>query len=154
MLRPEYLFAAFFVFCQPCIYFGSRFIAHVLIHYQMNSSPLSSKTKSDQIKIAFDVMRALAHPLRLDILQFINEKETCCVNDIYVSLNIEQSIASQHLRILRQANLVSTLRSQKFVYYSVNYEKLQVASTSSAILRQFVKSVQKGYLAPSMTETA
>lgn len=71
-----------------------------------------------------NVLRALSHHLRLDILAFIDEHKTINVNKIYNTLNLEQSITSQHLRILRASGLVLTQREGKFIHYSVNYEKI------------------------------
>lgn len=71
-----------------------------------------------------EVLRALAHPLRMRILEFIDQNDTINVNKIYNTLKLEQSITSQHLRILRMAGLVQTEREGKFIHYSIDYEKL------------------------------
>ncbi len=78
----------------------------------------------DNLVIAADSLRAITHPLRLSILAFIDKNEMVNVNQIYNTLKLEQSITSQHLRILRKANLVNTEREGKFVKYSVNYTKI------------------------------
>jgi DNA-binding transcriptional ArsR family regulator len=41
-----------------------------------------------------------------------------------VQLRLEQSVASQHLAILRRAGVVTTTREGKFIYYSVNHKRL------------------------------
>ena len=41
------------------------------------------------------------------------------VTEIYVHLRLEQSVASQHLAILRRAGIVKTERDGKFIYYSI-----------------------------------
>ncbi|HMW27776.1 MAG TPA: ArsR family transcriptional regulator, partial [Ferruginibacter sp.] len=41
---------------------------------------------------------------------------------------LEQSVASQHLAILRKAGIVSTEREGKFIYYMVNYKRLDEIS--------------------------
>jgi DNA-binding transcriptional ArsR family regulator len=46
------------------------------------------------------------------------------VTEIYVKLRLEQSVASQHLAILRKAGYVNTTRDGKFIYYSVSLERL------------------------------
>jgi DNA-binding transcriptional ArsR family regulator len=46
------------------------------------------------------------------------------VTEIYVKLRLEQSVASQHLAILRKAGFVNTVRDGKFIYYSVSKERL------------------------------
>lgn len=70
----------------------------------------------------------MAHPLRLQILKFIDEHESINVNKIYSTLNLEQSITSQHLKILRSAGLVITEREGKFIHYRIDYPKVQRAA--------------------------
>lgn len=77
-----------------------------------------------ELKISAEVLRALAHPLRMRILEFIDRNKEINVNKIYSTLDLEQSITSQHLRILRSAGLVDTERNGKFIYYSLRYGKL------------------------------
>ena len=83
--------------------------------------------QQNHLKSSSDIFRALAHPLRIRICAIIDDKNPACVQEIYDALQIEQSVASQHLRILRQANLVRTRREGKFVYYLLDYDKMQNA---------------------------
>jgi DNA-binding transcriptional ArsR family regulator len=78
-----------------------------------------------QLKKAALVLRAINHKLRQQILKLINQKERITVTEIYVKLRLEQSVASQHLAILRKAGFVVTERDGKFIYYSVNSQRLQ-----------------------------
>ena len=71
------------------------------------------------------IFRALNHKLRQQMLILINETKNMTVTEMYVKLRIEQSVASQHLAILRRAQLVTTKRDGKFIFYSVNYKRLQ-----------------------------
>ncbi|WEK36615.1 MAG: metalloregulator ArsR/SmtB family transcription factor [Candidatus Pseudobacter hemicellulosilyticus] len=66
------------------------------------------------------ILRALNHKLRQQILKLIDEHKRLTVTEIYVRLRLEQSVASQHLAILRRAGIVKTERDGKFIYYSVN----------------------------------
>ena len=77
--------------------------------------------QSEKLQVSAELMRALAHPLRLKILGFIDRHGTINVNKIYSTLKIEQSITSQHLRILRSANVLTAERDGKFIHYSINY---------------------------------
>ncbi len=66
-------------------------------------------------------IRALNHPLRQKMLSLINKNgNRMNVTDIHVRLRIEQSVASQHLAILRNQGLVETERVGKTIWYSVN----------------------------------
>ena len=85
---------------------------------------------------ANQTIRALAHALRLDILSYIDQYPGTNVNSIYNALELEQSITSQHLRILRQAKLVNCVREGKQILYSLNYPRLH--SLQSAI-QEFLK---------------
>lgn len=75
------------------------------------------------------LMRAIAHPLRLKIIVLLDKNKTANVNKIYKLLNTEQSIVSQHLKIMRNADLVNTSRDGKFIHYSVNYATIQKINT-------------------------
>ena len=70
------------------------------------------------------ILRALNHKLRQQIAKFIDDKKKITVTEIYVHLRLEQSVASQHLAILRRAGIVKTERDGKFIFYSINLEKV------------------------------
>jgi DNA-binding transcriptional ArsR family regulator len=72
------------------------------------------------IKKAALILRAINHKLRQQIIKMIDEKGKVTVTEIYINLRLEQSVASQHLAILRKAGFVNTIRDGKFIYYSVN----------------------------------
>ena len=77
-----------------------------------------------EVRKAALVFRAINHRLRQQILRLLHEKGQMTVTELYSRLFLEQSEASQHLAILRKANYVLTRRSGKFIYYSVNYQRL------------------------------
>ena len=79
---------------------------------------------NEKLRVSSELMRALAHPLRLRILAFIDRHGTINVNKIYGALKIEQSITSQHLRILRNAGVLRAERDGKFIFYSLDKERL------------------------------
>jgi DNA-binding transcriptional ArsR family regulator len=81
--------------------------------------------ESSNVKLAALVFRAINHKLRRQILTLLHENKGMDVTSIYKRLGLEQSVASQHLAILRKAGIVTTKREQRFVYYSVNYERLE-----------------------------
>lgn len=77
------------------------------------------------LKKASLVLRSVNHKLRQQILKLIDEHGKMTVTEIYVKLRLEQSVASQHLAILRKAGFVKTDRDGKFIYYSVNTARLE-----------------------------
>jgi DNA-binding transcriptional ArsR family regulator len=86
------------------------------------------------LKKAALVLRALNHKLRQQLLKLIEEEKKITVTEIYVRLRLEQSVASQHLAILRKAGIVNTERDGKFIFYTVNYKRIDEIS-------QFVKDL-------------
>ncbi len=77
-----------------------------------------------QLKKSSMVIRALKHKLRQQILKLIHSKGSITVTEIYVKLRLEQSVASQHLAILRKPGIVNAKREGKKIFYSVNYSRL------------------------------
>jgi DNA-binding transcriptional ArsR family regulator len=80
--------------------------------------------ETHELKKAALIVRAINHKLRQQLLQFIHQRGTVTVTELYVKLHLEQSVASQHLAILRKAGYVLTKREGKCIYYAVNYQRL------------------------------
>ncbi|MCC6815243.1 MAG: helix-turn-helix transcriptional regulator [Saprospiraceae bacterium] len=74
------------------------------------------------------VLRAVNHKLRQRVIDLLEEQDKMTVTDIYIKLRLEQSVASQHLAILRRAGVVATERSGKFIYYSLDLDRLNQIS--------------------------
>jgi DNA-binding transcriptional ArsR family regulator len=77
------------------------------------------------VKKAALILRAVNHKLRQQILKLIDENGKITVTELYVKLRLEQSVASQHLAILRKAGFVNTDRDGKFIYYSINTSRIE-----------------------------
>ena len=88
------------------------------------------------IKKAALVLRALNHKLRQQIIRTINENKKLTVTDLYVKLRLEQSVASQHLAILRKTGIVNTEREGKFIYYTINSARIEA-------INEFVRNLLK-----------
>ena len=85
-----------------------------------------NKLKIDNLtlKKASLVLRAINHKLRQQILRLLDDKQKMTVTEIFVYFRLEQSVISQHLTILRRAGFVTTERQGKFIYYYVNYDRI------------------------------
>jgi len=79
-----------------------------------------------ELRQAVLVLRAVNHKLRQRIIDLLEENESMTVTDIYIKLRLEQSVASQHLAILRRAGIVKTRREGKFIHYSLDHERLNL----------------------------
>jgi DNA-binding transcriptional ArsR family regulator len=67
---------------------------------------------------ACELLRALGAPHRLAIVLELSEG-TRCVHELVDALGISQSLASQHLRVLRASGLVTSVRRGKETAYSL-----------------------------------
>jgi ArsR family transcriptional regulator, virulence genes transcriptional regulator len=85
-------------------------------------------------KLHAGLLKALAHPKRLEIIHLIRDQELP-VGDIHNMLDLPQSNISQHLMILREAQVVVTRREGKQVYYKLGDPKIIEASD---LLRQIL----------------
>ena len=127
-------------------HFDNSNIKTIFVRHKQPSLTQKEKMKKTELSIdnqklqlSSEILRALAHPLRIKILEFIDQHDTINVNKIYNNLKLEQSITSQHLRILRQAGIVYTKREGKFIYYKINYPR--VYNVTKAVGRFSVAAV-------------
>jgi len=58
--------------------------------------------------------------------RMIDSKGNATVTELFVEMRLEQSVASQHLAILRRAGIVKKEREGKYMYYKLNLERLQL----------------------------
>jgi DNA-binding transcriptional ArsR family regulator len=99
--------------------------------YSSNIISVNEKTAGNgtinylEVKKAAAILRAINHKLRQSIIKLLEEKSNLTVTEIYVKLRVEQSVASQHLAILRRAEFVQTSRDGKNIHYSLNTARLE-----------------------------
>jgi len=95
-------------------------------HWMIVNGTEGSAIKVDfvNLKKAAMILRALNHKLRQQIVKLLDENKKLTVTEIYVQLRLEQSVASQHLAILRRVGIVKTERDGKFIYYTISDERI------------------------------
>lgn len=64
------------------------------------------------------MLKAVAHPVRLGILQELAEQSEVCACDLGDAFSVSQPTISEHLRVLREAGLVTTRRDGNKICYS------------------------------------
>jgi len=68
--------------------------------------------------------KALAHPARVHILQFLGTVDACICGDIVEQLPLAQSTVSQHLKVLKEAGLIQGTIDGPRTCYCVNRQAL------------------------------
>ena len=81
-----------------------------------------SKTEhftDDQNAVA-KLMKALAHPARIAIVEYLLSVDACICNDIVAKLPLAQPTVSQHLRELKNADIIKGEIEGKAICYCIN----------------------------------
>ena len=78
--------------------------------------------------------KAIAHPARIAILEFLIQKQNCFCGDIVDQLPLSQSTVSQHLKELKKAGLIKGDIEGTKVCYCINQTSWQEAKI---LLNQF-----------------
>ena len=86
---------------------------------------LSHALPQPRINQAAEVLHALTHALRLQIVDHMVEVQQATVVDLQNALGQEPSVLSNHLRILRQSGIVTTSRVGKYINYRLDGERLR-----------------------------
>lgn len=73
------------------------------------------------------LLKALAHPRRLEIIHLLRE-QNLPVTDIHTMLDLPQANISQHLMVLRDAGVVKSEKDGKQVFYSLTDLRVMQAS--------------------------
>lgn len=70
---------------------------------------------------AAELLKALAHPMRLRLVHEL-ESAPHCVHELVEAIDAPQPLVSQHLRVLRDAGLVTATRQAREVHYALTDE--------------------------------
>ncbi|MEK7257441.1 MAG: metalloregulator ArsR/SmtB family transcription factor [Bacteroidota bacterium] len=84
---------------------------------------------------ATESLRAVAHPIRLGIIDLLFHNEQLSVTEIYETLKIEQAVASHHLRIMKDRNIVAVVRDGKNAnYYLTDKDYYQIVDALTKLI--------------------
>ena len=82
------------------------------------------KLSPDELEKAANMLKAIAHPMRIAILNFLEDGKKLTVTEIHELLQIEQSTTSHHLGILKDKGVLSSKREGKNTFYFLKHENL------------------------------
>ncbi|MEI6679282.1 MAG: metalloregulator ArsR/SmtB family transcription factor [Mariniphaga sp.] len=72
-----------------------------------------------------NLFKALAHPVRLQILQFLIQSKTCLTGDISGKFPLTRTTLNQHVKELKNAGLICGHKEGAKIVYCLNYEKVK-----------------------------
>jgi len=82
------------------------------------------KIQIEQLEQAASKLRAMAHPMRIAIIDLLHDGNQMSVTEIYKKLKIEQAAASHHLNILKNKGVLASRRDGKKLFYSIKNQVL------------------------------
>jgi ArsR family transcriptional regulator, arsenate/arsenite/antimonite-responsive transcriptional repressor len=94
--------------------------------------------------VTVEMFRALADPIRLELLAQIAARGPLCVCHLQEELPYSQSRISKHLGTLRRAGLVTSRREGTWIYYEVDEDALR---TSRDFIDQLESSLHTPHVA-------
>ena len=74
-------------------------------------------------KIAF-VLKTIAHPMRVGIIDLLSQNEKMSVNEITAYLGLEQSLTSHHLANLKMKGVLGSKREGKNIFYFLKMKEV------------------------------
>jgi len=87
--------------------------------------PMPMLFNDEQVESTCEILKSIAHPIRLKILCFIMEGEKN-VTEIEGEFHSTISNISQHLTILRKANIIARRKEANYMFYSIKDPCIQV----------------------------
>ena len=99
------------------------YICDILQHFVMTHAKTAAFTEEQQHLAR--VAKALAHPARVAIIQFLASKQTCISGDIAAELPLSRTTVFQHLQELKALDLIRGEIDGLTVCYCLNIELLQ-----------------------------
>jgi len=93
-------------------------------------------------KIKADFLKALSHPVRLQIIELLKDGERN-VGSIMKTLSIQQSSLSRHLTVLREAGILKSRQQGTVVYYNIeDHNIFHVLRPIAEMLRKKLKKTE------------
>jgi DNA-binding transcriptional ArsR family regulator len=78
----------------------------------------------EHLERAANMLKAIAHPMRIAIMNQLDDGKKLTVTEIHQLLNIEQSTTSHHLGILKDKGVLGSTRDGKNTYYFLKHDSL------------------------------
>lgn len=96
--------------------------------------------------MTLEVLRALAHPLRLELVAHIAARGPLCSCHLKETVGASQPQISKHLSVLHRAGLLHRRREGRWVYYSIDGDAVDVAT-------EFLDALQRSLHRPHLADS-
>ena len=84
----------------------------------------------ENLEKAANMLKAMAHPIRISIMGYLEDGKKRTVTEIHRQLGIEQSTASHHLVILKDRGVLASKRDGKNTWYFLKHQNFKAIMNS------------------------
>lgn len=78
----------------------------------------------DTVQDAARVLKCIGHPVRLRIIELLDNEGEKSVSEIREAVGLEQATTSQHLNLMRDKGILTARRDGVNVFYDISDEKV------------------------------
>lgn len=86
---------------------------------------LTKRIQADKLLSAVNMLKVIAHPVRLAIVDLLTDNERMTVIEIQEALNLEQAIASQQLTLMEDKGVLVSKKVGRNKYVSLRFPKMK-----------------------------
>lgn len=122
-------------------------MTYIYVIFQNRKTMVQSKTElfeKELIEMA-ELFKALAHPARLRILQFLSETKTCITGDISDELPLGRTTVNQHLKELKDSGLIKGETEGVKVNYCLNETTIRNVESQLSVFLSSLKTCDSSH---------
>lgn len=86
---------------------------------------LTDRIQVDKLNSAVNMLKVIAHPVRLAMVDLLTENEQMTVLEIQTALSLEQAVASQHLTLMEDKGVLCSEKVGRNKYVSLRFPKMK-----------------------------
>jgi DNA-binding transcriptional ArsR family regulator len=86
---------------------------------------LTDRIQSDKLLSAVAMLKVIAHPTRLAIVDLLTEHPRLTVLEIQQALHLEQAIASQHLTLMEDKGVLKSQKTGRNKYIFLRFPRIK-----------------------------
>jgi ArsR family transcriptional regulator len=101
---------------------------------------MEKKINPAKLAARANIFKALAHPTRLSILEYLAEREHC-VCELLDKINADQTTISKHLALMKNAGILESDRRGTMVFYRIKMKC--VAGFMSCVDRAMISNAKE-----------
>jgi|WetSurMetagenome_2_1015567.scaffolds.fasta_scaffold112658_3 DNA-binding transcriptional ArsR family regulator len=107
------------------VYYGFHLTGFIYICLTKTGKMTKIILCADELEKVASVLKAISHPVRISIINALEDGEKLTVTELHNVLGVEQSTASHHLGIMKDKGVLVSHREGKNIYYSLRDEQIK-----------------------------